>query len=70
MYFILFIAFTLLVTVGYSLGRKRNLEIAKSIGKTLEDILIPFDQNYTWIGGSIGFCANYINKDSKRLKQL
>ena len=62
MYFILFIAFALLLSVSYALGRKKNLKKIKSVGKTLEEIIKPSDQNYTWLGGTIGFRANYKSK--------
>lgn len=57
--FILFIAFSLFITAGYALGRKKNIGTAKSVGKALEEIIKPHDQTYTCLGGTIGFRANY-----------
>ena len=68
MFYILLIVFTLLVLAGYSLGRKRNLSIVKFVGNTLEEILKPDDQDYTWLGGSIGFRANYKCKDLEKVE--
>ena len=68
MYLFLILILTLLVLAGYSFGRKKNLSIVKSVGKTLEEILKPDDQNYTWLGGSIGFNANYKCKDFEKVE--
>ena len=68
MYLILIIIFTLLVLAGYGFGRKKNLSIVKSTGKTLEEILKPSDQTYTWLGGSIGFRADFKCKDFKNVE--
>lgn len=66
--FALFIAFSLLIAAGYSLGRKKNQEIAKFVGKTLEEILKPYDQSYTWLGGTIGFRASYKNSNFNKVE--
>jgi len=68
MYLILIIIFTLLVLAGYALGRKKNLSIVKSTGKTLEEIIKPSDQTYTWLGGSIGFRADFKCRDFKSVE--
>ncbi|HJP17767.1 MAG TPA: hypothetical protein QF468_03840 [Nitrospinota bacterium] len=68
MYLFLITFLTLLALAGYSLGRKRNLSILKSVGNSLEEILKPDDQDYTWLGGSIGFNANYKCKDFKKVE--
>lgn len=68
MYFSLFIIFSLLISVCYYLGRKKNLGIVKSVGKSLEETLKPLDQNYTWLGGTIGFRANFKIRDFKNVQ--
>ncbi len=68
MHLFLITILTLLVLAGYSLGRKKNLSIVKSVGNTLEEILKPDDQDYTWLGGSIGFRANYKCKDFEKVE--
>ena len=68
MYLFLITILTLLVLAGNFLGRKKNLSIVKSVGNTLEEVLKPNDQDYTWLGGSIGFHANYKCKDFKNVE--
>ena len=68
MYLFLITILTLLVLAGYFLGRKKNLSIVKSVGNTLEEVLKPDDQDYTWLGGSIGFHANYKCRDFKNVE--
>lgn len=59
MNFLYLSSFALLVVVGYSLGKRKNLKLLLHTGKSLEAILKPEDQTYTSLGGSIGFRANY-----------
>jgi len=40
-------------------GRKLNLMVMGSVSKYLEDALRPVDKEYTWLGGYVGFRANY-----------
>ena len=40
-------------------GFKKNYKKIKEVAFTLENILKPTDTKYTWIGGVIGFKANY-----------
>ena len=40
-------------------GFKKNYKKIKKVANTLENILKPIDTEYTWLGGVIGFKANY-----------
>lgn len=44
-------------------GRRKNLKIAKEVSNKLEEILLPSEKTYTWIGGVAGFKARYLLKD-------
>lgn len=48
-----------LLTLGYFRGRRINLGLARAIGSELERVLRPKDQTYTWLGGILGFKADY-----------
>ena len=60
--FFLFIGFTCLLTLGYFWGRRSNKNITHSALKDLVEIVKPDDQNFTNIGGVIGFHANLFVK--------
>ncbi|PIE32858.1 hypothetical protein CSA56_13755 [candidate division KSB3 bacterium] len=56
--------FIFVVTIGILMlvlfrNRKYNLFTIQAIGKELESALQPVDQTYTWLGGSVGFNAEY-----------
>lgn len=57
--FFVFIVAAGILTLGYFRGRRRNLERARSISRELEGALHPKDQTYTWLGGVLGFKAEY-----------
>jgi len=40
-------------------GRKLNLMMMSRVSKDLENALKPADKEYTWLGGYVGFRANY-----------
>jgi len=50
-------------TLQFFYGRKLNLALMKNIVITLEENLKPKDQLYTWLGGYIGFKAEYDVED-------
>jgi hypothetical protein len=56
--FYLFIAFSFLLSAGYFWGRRRNSRIFLSAFDDLMNVLRPDDQNFTNIGGAIGYHAN------------
>jgi hypothetical protein len=51
------------VTASYFLGRRQNVTLMKVYASVLESSLKPADQMYTWIGGYLGFRADYQMKD-------
>ncbi len=55
----LLLAGACLLVLGYLLGRRRNLTLMTETARRLEDALGPRDQEYTWIGGLVGFKAGY-----------
>jgi len=60
--FYLFIAATLIITIGYSWGVRRNKKIYLSAFKALVNLIKPKDQQFTNIGGVTGYHANLIPK--------
>lgn len=60
--FFLFVAFSLVLTLGYFWGRRVNKSIFLSAINDLVDIVKPDDQTFTNIGGVIGFHANLLVK--------
>jgi len=50
------------VTTGYFLGRRKNFILMRRYANVLENTLRPDDQQYTWLGGCIGFKAEYKGK--------
>jgi hypothetical protein len=63
--FYLFIAVTILLSLGYTWGRRRNRRIFITAFDQLVAILKPRDQQYTNIGGLSGYHANFVpNKSS------
>lgn len=47
------------VTIWFYRGRRRNLYLISSFAKELEGAIKPIDQTYTWLGGYVGFRAEY-----------
>lgn len=68
--FYLFIAVTVLLTLGYSWGRRRNNRIYLSAFNALVNILRPKDQTFTNIGGFTGFHATLIPKKKEMIKKV
>jgi len=50
-------------TAAYFLGRRQNVTLMRLYAGVLEAALKPADQMYTWIGGYLGFRADYQLKD-------
>jgi len=55
----LLIIFAVVTTAQYFLGRRKNLLLIQEYAKAMEDALKPVDKQYTWVGGYIGFKAEY-----------
>lgn len=57
--FPILIACAITLTAGYFFGRRKNVLLMKQYARALEGALKPSDQLYTWVGGYIGFRAEY-----------
>ena len=55
----LFVIFSLILVVSFYWGVKANIKKAKEVAAELEHALSPEDKRYTWLGGVIGFYAEY-----------
>jgi len=47
------------IVIGFYWGRRRNLALIREFSQEMETALRPLDQTYTWLGGEIGFRADY-----------
>ncbi len=53
--------------IQYYRGRKLNLLLMEHYIRAVKEIVKPEDENYTWLGGYIGFRAEYkVNRDNIR----
>jgi len=68
--FYLFIAFTILMSLGYSWGRRGNKKIYLSAFNALVEVMKPKDQNFTTIGGQTGYHANIIPKKNTFIRRV
>lgn len=68
--FYLFIAATILLTLGYSWGHRGNKGIFLSAFNALVDTLKPKDQSFTKIGGETGYHANLIPKKNSFIRRV
>ena len=50
-------------TAAYFVGRRHNTNLMKYYANIMEPALRPTDQQYTWIGGYLGYRAEYQMKD-------
>ncbi|MCK9356141.1 MAG: hypothetical protein M0R22_03195 [Dehalococcoidia bacterium] len=50
-------------TAAYFLGRRRNVALMKEYAASVEKEVKPVDQQYTWIGGYIGYKGDFKVKD-------
>ncbi len=55
----LFIVVSLIISVVYYIGYKKNIKIMKKIAEVLEQALSPKDKLYTYLGGVLGFSVEY-----------
>jgi len=53
---------SVLLTLGYFYGRRSNRRIYQSAFNDIVDVVKPDDQNFTNIGGAVGFHANLFIK--------
>lgn len=69
-YFYLLIAASLLLSLGYMWGRRRNTKIFRSAFNGLIAVLKPKDQQFTNIGGLSGYHANIVPRNSKFIRRV
>lgn len=50
-------------TMAYFFGRRQNVTLMKLYAAVMETAVKPLDQQYTWIGGYLGYRADYQMKD-------
>ncbi len=50
---------TLLLVAAYLYGYRKNLSLIREASMQLEEALRPDDAEYTWLGGTVGFSAEY-----------
>lgn len=56
-----------LTSIQFYKGRKLNLQIMQHYLRSIEEVVKPDDKDYVWLGGYIGFRANYkVNRDNVR----
>ncbi len=58
-YLTIFIGVSVLISLIYIAGYKKNIKIMKEIAEALEEGLKPKDKLYTYLGGVLGFVADY-----------
>jgi hypothetical protein len=63
------IVLAVVVTASYFFGRKVNASLMTLYSAALENAVKPIDQKYTWIGGYVGYRAEYKVQD-EYLKQV
>lgn len=68
--FLLFIAFSFLLSYGYFWGRRRNKKIFLSAFNALVEVAEPVDQTFTTIGGVVGYHANLRMKKDSPVSQI
>lgn len=68
--FYLFIAFTIILVLGWNWGSRRNKKIYLNAFNALTDVLKPKDQNFTSIGGQTGYHANLIPKKNSFIRRV
>lgn len=68
--FYLFIAATILLSLGYIWGRRRNKRIFLSAFESMVEVLKPKDQQFTNIGGLSGYHANLIPRKNRYIRRV
>lgn len=68
--FFLFIAATILLTLGYNWGKRRNRKILTAAFDAITEVLRPKDQTFTNIGGLTGYHANFIPDRNRYIQQV
>lgn len=68
--FYLFVAATILLSLGYGWGKRRNRRITVSAFDAITAVLRPKDQTFTNIGGLTGYHANFIPDKNRYVQQV
>ncbi|MFP4432395.1 MAG: hypothetical protein ACLFPV_14180 [Spirochaetaceae bacterium] len=68
--FYLFIAVSILLSLGYGWGRRRIRRITTSVFNEITAVLRPKDQTFTNIGGLTGYHANFVPHRNRSVKQV
>ncbi len=57
--FAILVLFAGVATLQFFYGRKLNILLMRNVVEELEEVIKPQDQLYTWLGGYVGFKAEY-----------
>jgi len=57
--FAIILGLSVALAISYFYGHKKNLRLIERVSKCLEESLEPTDQEYTWLGGVLGFTGNF-----------
>ncbi|WP_455382197.1 hypothetical protein [Salinispira pacifica] len=68
--FYLFIALSVLLSLGYAWGARRNKRILNQAFSDLAEIFKPKDQQFTNIGGLSGYHANFIPHRNRYIRRV
>ena len=68
--FFLFIAATILLSLGYLWGRRRNKRIFLNAFDSMVEVLKPKDQQFINIGGLSGYHANIVPRKNKYIRRV
>lgn len=68
--FYLFIAASILLSLGYVWGRRKNKRIFLNAFESMVDVLKPKDQQFTNIGGISGYHANLVPRKNKYIRRV
>ncbi len=66
-YITLFVGISVVISLVYIAGYKKNIKIMKKMAEMLEDTFKPKDKLYTYLGGVLGFIAEYKTDDFKTI---
>ena len=68
--FYLFIAVSILLSLGYAWGRRRIRRITTTVFDEIAAVLRPKDQTFTNIGGLTGYHANFVPHRNRSVKRV
>ena len=65
-----FLIFTIIVVFIYQWGHRKNLRLSREWAKDLETVFQPKEKQYRWLGGVLGFIAEYQVPGFKSIKAV